>query len=111
MAEIKGTSVIENSGVMKVTWAGLANTDTGDAALTAHFSDRTVQAVGDGVVAIQGSNDGVNWTVRTEPGGNDISLDATTFDLVMIRENPLYVRPVVTGGASTTVIVIGVYPR
>lgn len=108
MATIPSEETIVRPGVVQITWTPLAGGDDGAGVVTAHFSDRTVQATGDGTsITIEGSNDGTNWFELNDTAGVPIDMDATTDAVVLVRENPLMVRPVVTGGSSTTVILIG----
>jgi len=62
------------------------------------FADRSVQVVGTfngGTVAIQGSNNGVDWATLTDPQGN--SLSVTSARLEQIQELTRYIRPSLTG--------------
>lgn len=67
-------------------------------------SDRSIQFIGTfgsgGTIALQGSNDGVNWESLTDPQGNAISKTAKTIE--MITELTRYVRPFVSAGDGTT---------
>lgn len=101
------------AGVATVTWATLTETNTtGQGVRVAHFADRTVQMVGTfggAAVALQGSNDSTDgsngtWGTLTDPQGNNISKSAAAMSVVM--ENPLWVRPLVTGGSGVNVNVI-----
>ena len=108
MATISGTMDSQGEGIVVATWAGMAGGDVGSKMKLASFSDKTVQAIGDATgVAIQGSNDGTNWFALTDPSGTTIALAGATFDMALIRENPLYIRPSVTGGSDTDVIIVG----
>lgn len=112
MAVIPATMEVLGQGLVRVTWFPLEADDEGEPVLTAAFSDRTVQATGDGTsVAIVGSNNGTNGVNLNDAGGTEIALDPTNDELVMIRENPLYIWPVVTGGTATSVILIGTTER
>jgi hypothetical protein len=112
MAEVLGKVEMLGQGVIRVTWADMAGNDTGEPVKTAAFADRTVQAIGDGTsVSILGSNDGTNGIELADAGGTEIDLNPATFELAMIRENPLYIWPAVTGGASTDVILIATTER
>jgi hypothetical protein len=98
----------QGSGRVIITWATMADGDTGVMVKSSHYPDKTVQAIGDATtVALEGSNDGTNWFALTDPSGMEIGLVGSTFDLAMVRENPLYIRPSCTGGSDTDVIVVG----
>ena len=90
-----------------VTWAALANTDTGAPIEMPGSSDRSIQFEGTfgagGTVILEGSNDGTNYHPLTDPQGNDIS--KTAADLEMITELTRWVRPRVSAGDGTTAIV------
>lgn len=77
---------------------------TGTAVEEFQWSDRSVQITGtfgtSGNLQIQGSNDGTNYVVLTDPQGND--LDITAAGIKQISEVTKYVRPVVTAGDGTT---------
>lgn len=100
-----------NDRVCIVTWPGMAASDTGAPFVLAQYADRSVQVAGtfDGAtLALQGSNDGVNWAVLTDPQGNDLNI--TSSKIEMIAEVTLYVRPISTGGgasSSLTVTLLG----
>ena len=95
--------------VATAVWAAGAGGDTGKPVRMAAYPDKTAQVAGDATgVAIQGSHDGTNWFALTDPAGETIDLAGATFDMVLVRENPLYIRPSITGGTSTVVIVVGV---
>lgn len=94
------------------TWQTLQNGDDG-APLTpghhiTHYPDKTLHVIATwgagGTLAIEGSNDGVNYGVLHDPQGNDLSLDNTggTVQVLAIAENPLYIRPRITGGDGST---------
>jgi hypothetical protein len=98
----------QGSGRVVITWATMADGDTGAVVKASQYPDKTVQATGDATtVALQGSNDGTNWFALTDPSGMEIGLAGATFDLAMVRENPLYIRPSCTGGSDTDVVVVG----
>lgn len=88
-------------------WSGLATGDDG-AAYATNGKEKSVQVTGTfggGTVAMQGSNDGTNWVAL-----NDIAVIAnpcsfTSTGLKGILQMPKYVRPVVTGGTASAIIV------
>lgn len=86
-------------------WAGLLASDTGDWILTSTYNDKCLHvygAFGGASVALQGSNEDVpaNGASLTDPTQTLIALTATGIKQVL--ENPLFVRPVITGGDGTT---------
>jgi hypothetical protein len=87
------------------TWAGLGVADDGRAVEYSEFADRSVQfagTFGGASVSLQGSNDGVNWHILSDPFGAPIT--KTTGSLVAVTEMTRYVRPLVSGGDGTTAI-------
>lgn len=88
-----------------ITWAGLANADTGNPVDMRDHQDRCVQITGTfgsgGSVSIEGSNDaGVTWVILTDPLGNVLTF--TGAGMKQITELPGLIRPHVTAGDGTT---------
>ena len=94
-------------------WSGLANGDDGEAITFSNYADRSVQVTGafgvGGKVAIQGSNDGVNWNTLTGLTSHD--LEFSTSGISMISEISQYIRPVVTAGDGTTNVTITILAK
>lgn len=96
----------------QILWETLTTTnDVGSAAEMVAYSDRSVQVVGtfDGAtIQLQGSNDGSNWKVLTDPQGNILAF--TTTGIEAIAELTRYIRPQITvagsGGADLDVYVL-----
>lgn len=107
MAVVNGTVAHDGPSdgcVEVITWANMANGDTGAAANWAKYQDRSVTFTGTfgtgGTIKLQGSNDGTNWFDLTDPQGNAIS--KTAAGLEQVQEATLWVRPNVTAGDGTT---------
>lgn len=87
-----------------ISWSGLLNGDDGSPVEMPGSSDRSIQFVGTfgvgGTIQIEGSNDGTNYVVLTDPQGNNIS--KTSAALEMVTELTRYIRPRVTAGDGTT---------
>lgn len=103
------TASIQNylDNVKAITWPSLGQNDDGSQEPAAHYPDKTVQVAGTfsgATVALEGSNDGTNWFILTDPLGVPVTFTAT--GLRIIIENPLYVRPKVTGGAGGTDVTV-----
>ncbi len=69
-------------------------------------ADRTVHiygTFGSATVVLQGTNDeaGSNWITLHDISGAEIS--ATAALIAMVAENPLFIRPFLSGGAASTV--------
>lgn len=71
----------------------------------AQYTDKSVQVAGTfggASVSFEGSNDGINWAVLTDPQGNPLTF--TSPKIEMITEASWWARPVVTGGDGSTSI-------
>jgi len=87
-----------------ITWTGLLNGDDGEPVKLVFAPDRSIQFFGTfgtgGTIVLEGSNNGTNYVVLTDPQGNNISKTAEGIE--MVTELTLWVRPRVTGGDGTT---------
>lgn len=90
-----------------ITWANLTSGDDGQMLEMPGSADRSVQVVGSfgsgGNLRLEGSNDGLNWNVLTDPQGNDINI--TTSKIEQVMEVVRYMRPRVTAGTSVSLTV------
>ena len=110
------------------TWGPMLNGDTGVPVSSplsstqsfaggvqdmAGFSDRSVQVTGTfgaaGNLAWEGSNDGVNYYVLSNPQGT--ALNVTSAGVQQVTEAVLYARPHVTAGDGTTSLTVSVFLR
>lgn len=109
MATITPSITASPEGSHKVfiaTWASMANSDVGEPIPLSQYSDRSVQVAGvlaGGSVTMEGSLNGVDYSVLTDPQGNNLVL--TTQKIEMVTELVRFLRPVVSSGAGTTVSV------
>lgn len=88
-----------------ISWTPLNTTDdTGGAVDLIGYSDRSIQFTGtfgaNGAIRIEGSNDGTNYKVLTDPQGNDISKTAAALEA--ITEITRFIRPFVSAGDANT---------
>lgn len=105
-------------GTYKATWTGLLNTDDGapwsEVGGCSSFADKVAHVTGTfgvgGAVAVQGSNNGTDWTALNDPTGTPISLTAAA-PMAAILENPLNIRPLVTAGDGATNLVVVINGR
>ncbi len=113
MAEILHTrTATRNTRAFVATWAPLAQGDTGEAVGFSQYSDKSVQvagAFGGASVRIEGSNNGVDWAVLTDPQGNDLVISSAKIE--MVTEATAHVRPVVVGGSGTTELSVSMLPK
>jgi len=97
----------KDRGCYVVSWSGLLNGDDGSPIEMPGAADRSVQFTGTfgtgGTIQIEGSNDGTNYVVLTDPQGNNISKTAAGIEQVV--EITRYLRPRVTAGDGTTNLV------
>lgn len=88
-------------------WSGLLQADQGDALPFSQYTDKSVQVAGTfggASLRVEGSNDGTNWAVLTDPQGNDLLL--TTAKIEMVTEATLQIRPFVVGGDGSTTLTV-----
>lgn len=88
-------------------WNSLGNGDTGQPLTYPDYGgDMTVAFTGawgsGGSVSLEGSNDGTNWSVLTNPQGAAIT--KTSPGVTLVAAGPQFVRPHVTAGDGTTEI-------
>lgn len=90
------------------TWANLANGIDGAPLDQSQYTDKSVQVTGNfganGNLQLQGSNDGVNWNVLTDPQGAALNISAGAIKFV--AEATRYIKPVVTSGDGTTALTV-----
>ena len=102
-------------------WETLTAGDDGSPVELPNFSDKTVQigaaggsTDGGATIVLEGTNEAdpatAEWFTLTDPQGNAIS--ATTSSILeTVTENPRWIRPNVTGGATVDIDVILVCKR
>lgn len=111
MAERAATVSVDNDGVVKITWAGLRDNDTGAWVRAARYADKTVQVivvdggVGD-AVTMEGSPDGGTTVgILHNAQGGDLVADLVggkISDAEILAENPESIRPRISAGDATT---------
>lgn len=101
-------TLIDN--VRCVQWPVLANGDDGVSIPFGQYTDKSVQVAGvfgaGGTLLLEGSNDGTNWAVLTDPQGNPLSFTSAKIEQIM--EATRLVRPRVSAGDGTTSLTITV---
>lgn len=106
-----------NPNIVRVTWTGLLNGDTGAPVEIPEFPDRTAQVYGTfgagGSVNMEGSNDKTTeaptYALLTDPQGNNFT--KTGAALEVFEEVTLLMRPNVTAGDGTTSLTVRVVVR
>lgn len=111
MATITATMAKVNDGgmfdVYLASWVAMGNADTGTAVAMSGASDRSVQiegTYGGATVSFQGSNDGTNYQILTDPQGNALTWTSSN-RLEQISELTRFVRPITSGGTGTSLTV------
>lgn len=96
-----------------VVWTGLLNGDSGSPVELPEFPDKTFQITGTfgagGSINAEGSNDGTNYSILTDPQGNQITKTAAAMEVA--EESPRYTRPNVTAGDGTTSLTVTMVAR
>lgn len=96
-----------------LTFTPMVNGDVGAASDCNSFGDRSIQVFGTfgagGSVALEGSNDGVNWFALRDPSSTTIALTAAGIKQVL--EMTRFVRPHVTAGDGTTSLTAILFAR
>jgi hypothetical protein len=107
MATINPT-VTNKNDLTIVQWVNMANGDDGAPYAFTQWADRSVQVAGTfgagGNAKWEGSNDGTNFGVLTDPQGN--ALDFTSAKIESVTELALKSRPRITAGDGTTSITV-----
>ena len=94
----------------QITWTPLTNTNQNGQALAGPgSSDKSVHAFGafgGATITMQGSNEDspTNWATLHDTAGNDLTF--TALGTEAISENMLWIRPLLSGGAASSVTVI-----
>lgn len=109
MATISNTKTATgNTRSIVVNWSGMANGDDGEPILFSQYVDKSVQVVGTfgvgGSLRLEGTNNGTDWAVLTDPQGNDLNI--MTAKIEQIMEACWKVRPRVTAGDGTTSLAV-----
>ena len=104
-----------NAKAFVVTWANMQNGDVGQALpLTWSYADKSVQVEGTfgtgGMLAFQGSNDGVNYHTLTNPASGT-PLSITSASLQAITEMASYYQPLVASGDGATLLTVSLLLR
>ena len=101
-------------GAIVVTWPALAGTDDGSPFRVPSSADLTFQVVGTfggATCTLQGSNNGTDWHALTQRGGT-AGMAYTSAASHACNENPLFVRPNITGGSgSALTVTLAVFPK
>jgi hypothetical protein len=103
-----GYKATDDGSLYLVTWGPFTQADTCAPVTLPQHSDRSCQAVGTfggASVAIQGSNDGVNYAPLDSPNSVVIALTTAT-QIKAVLENSLWIQPVATGGAGQSISVL-----
>lgn len=92
--------------VQKITWSGMNGGDSGSAVKVANWTKKAVAFTGtwnSASATLQGSNDGTNYYVLTNEQG--VAVSATANSMQTVGTNPLYIKPVMTGATSGSIVI------
>lgn len=110
MADIVPVVNVPVSGVKTVTWDSVTESDTpleillaGTSTLSGNFS--VSGTFGGATVKFQGSNDKLNWFDFEDSSGTVISFTASA--AVDFASGMVYFRPVISGGTSQDLKIVG----
>jgi hypothetical protein len=90
-----------------VEWTNLTGTDTGVQMSLGDANDKSVQitgALGGGTITIEGSNNGTDWAVLSDPQGNPLVFTSSG-KIEAILEAVAFLRPSFTGVTNASVFV------
>jgi hypothetical protein len=114
MATRAFTNVDNNMRSVTGQWAGLtqASLDDGAPVELSDYADRSIQVQGTigaaGSCRIEGSNDGTNYVVLTDPQGTALNVVAAGV-IEQVQEMTRYIRPRITAGDGTTNLTVTFY--
>lgn len=114
MATVQFSST--RDGAIVVTWAAMGGTDDGSPFRLPSMTDLTFQVsgtFGGATCTLQGSNDGTTWSTLTQRGGSGgTAMTYTSATMHACNENPLFVRPNITGGTGSSIkVVLAAFPQ
>ena len=110
---ITNLSTVNERNCHIVSWAALANGDSGDPLQMGGSVERSVQVTGTfgagGTIVIEGSNDGTNYATIEDSAGTALSKTAAFVEAIgpAVR----YLRPRVTAGDGTTALVVTLFAK
>src|SRR5574343_578083 len=114
MAVVAYTVEVPTRGVQVITWATMANGDTGEPFIGARYNTKSVQITGTfgagGSINMEGSNNsGASpaYSILSDPQGNAITKTAAALEA--IQEGTYLVRPNVTAGDGTTALTVRMF--
>jgi len=107
MATIQHTNTATD-GAIVYTWTGMTTSDVGTAIFLNgrhHLTAQVLGTFGTATVEFDGSIDGTNFVASTKKNAAG-AVTFTAAGMAAFDTEPLYVRPKVTGGVSTSVTCI-----
>lgn len=94
-------------------WGPAASGDTFVPVGRGDLVDRSIQVEGtfgaSGQIALQGSNDGVNYHILHDPFNNQITV--TNASITQVTEITAWMKPVLIGGDGTTALTVTICVR
>lgn len=113
MPVIPATQESFGGDAVRITWANMANGDTGEPVYWNRHSDRSIQVKGTfgtgGTVTVQGSNDGSEFVPLTDLRGSNLAINAARIE--QIEDCSYAIRPAVTAGDGTTALTVVMFAK
>lgn len=109
MPIIEYTASNVTAGVKLITWANMANGDTGRPFICPQYADKSAQVTGTfgagGNCNIEGTNfeSTETWATLNDPQGTPLAIGSAKIEQIL--ENTYKVRPSVSGDGSTSLTV------
>lgn len=101
-----------NYRAVTATWGPLLQGDDAIPLSLREYSDRSVQVSGDfggATVSVEGSIDGVEWSVLSDGQGNPLTFSSGRIEAV--AELVALIKPVLAGGDGTTSLTVSLIAR
>ncbi len=109
VTDFPGVHRLIAKGVLVSTYTAVAGVTTCLPLTAPNYPDKTVSATGtwgSATLTIEGSNDGTTYETLNDSRGEGNPLTLTANNLVVIGENPRFIRPRTSGGTSTSLTII-----
>jgi hypothetical protein len=88
-------------------WDNVSSGDECEKLQFSQYTDKSVQVAGTfggASLSFEGSNDGINWAVLTDPQGNPLTFVSGKIEMVTEASN--YARPSISGGDGSTSLTV-----
>lgn len=97
----------QDGSCIRIVWTPVTENDTCAPAMFPEYADKSIQVFGtfgSASIALHGSNDGgTTYAALNMPSGSAIAI--TSAGIKAVLENTEYIKPVSTGGSSSSVTI------